>query len=111
MSLKTLSASDKAAFAKAGLHLTPSMEHIAAEAKAALSIDWPTVLQTGLQIVIAILASFGITLNPAPTMKTCAPGCCDHCCCCCKCIKLTLELLQQELEHHCQSCDDCGYFG
>ena len=111
MALETLIPTDKAAFANAGVTLTPHMEHIACEAKAALKIDWPTVISAGVKIALAILAAFGVTLSPGPNKKACAPGCCDHCDCCCKCIHKTLELLECELHHMCCCMDDDNHCG
>lgn len=111
MALKTLNANDKAAFQQAGVTLTPHGEHIAAEAKAALKIDWPTVIGVGVKIALAILAAFGVGIPAQASKKACAPGCCDHCDCCCKCIHKTLELLECELHHMCCCMDESNHCG
>lgn len=113
MSLKTLNATDKAAWVaaceKAGCPFTPTMEHLAAEAKAfsGITIDWATVLadlKTGLQWALTIISLFSGTVQPK---MSCKPGCCDNCECGKHEIELCLKLLHKLVVDHCCCCDDC----
>lgn len=111
MALKTLSPATKSAFKSAGVTLSPHAEHFAAELESKGAINWQHVLQIGVEIAVAILGAFGITIPPTPAAKTCAPGCCDHCACCKKALQDALKVVKDISEHYCQCCDENNHCG
>ena len=97
---QTLDPAVKAAFASAGVSLTPEQEHVAATATA---IDWLAVLKSlgGLaaQLLPIIIAFFG-----NPPAKAAAAGCCDHHACCLKVFESAVKTAKLAGEHLCSCC-------
>ena len=114
MALKTLSADAKSAFASAGIDLTPTQEHLAAEA----GLDWKSLLttlgQAALKIIPILIAILAGNNPPTVPSKMQAPvqlpdgKYCDHHACCCAVLASALETASLAADHCCQCCEG-GY--
>lgn len=116
MALSTLDSKTKAAFAKAGISLTPTIEHQLAAVAASTGVNWINLLQDLFKLGQAastlwplIQALLGDLVPPPAAAKTATAGCCDHHKCCCDTLKAIIHSANVCANHCCACCD--GAYG